>query len=59
MGGLALKRVFALTPGGLMGMPGNAVHAGDFFGRVTPHISGASDRVSYLQLQMIMKGTIT
>ena len=30
MGGLSLKRVLALTPGGSMGMPGNEVHAGKF-----------------------------
>jgi len=30
MGGLSLKRVFALTPGGTMGMPDGAVHAGKF-----------------------------
>jgi hypothetical protein len=30
MGGLSLKRVLALTPGGSMGMPGNAVRAGKF-----------------------------
>ena len=30
MGSLSLKRVFALTPGGSMGMPGNAVRAGKF-----------------------------
>ncbi len=30
MGGLSLKRVFALTPGGAMGMPGHAVRAGQF-----------------------------
>jgi len=30
MGGLTLKRVFALTPGGSMGMPGPAVRAGKF-----------------------------
>ena len=30
MGGLSLKRVFALTPGGSMGMPGNAVRAAKF-----------------------------
>ncbi|MFA7172023.1 MAG: multicopper oxidase domain-containing protein [Kiritimatiellia bacterium] len=30
MGGLSLKRVFALTPGGSMGMSGNAVRAGKF-----------------------------
>jgi len=30
MGGLSLKRVLALTPGGTMGMPGNAVRAGKF-----------------------------
>jgi len=30
MGGLSFKRVFALTPGGSMGMPGNAVRTGKF-----------------------------
>ncbi len=30
MGDLTLKRVFALTPGGSMGMPGHAVRAGKF-----------------------------
>lgn len=30
MGGLSLKRVLALTPGGSMGMPGNEVRAGKF-----------------------------
>ena len=30
MGGISLKRVLALTPGGSMGMPGNAVRAGKF-----------------------------
>jgi len=30
MGGLSLKRAFALTPGGSMGMPGHAVRAGTF-----------------------------
>ncbi len=30
MGGLSLKRVFALTPGGAMGMSGHAVRAGKF-----------------------------
>jgi hypothetical protein len=30
MGSLTLKRVLALTPGGSMGMPGNAVRAGKF-----------------------------
>jgi CopA family copper-resistance protein len=30
MGGLTIKRVLALTPGGSMGMPGNAVRAGNF-----------------------------
>jgi FtsP/CotA-like multicopper oxidase with cupredoxin domain len=30
MGGLTLKRVLALTPGGSMGMPGSAVRAGKF-----------------------------
>lgn len=30
MGGLSLKRVLALTPGGAMGMPGHAVRAGKF-----------------------------
>lgn len=30
MGGLSLRRVLALTPGGSMGMPGHAVHAGKF-----------------------------
>ena len=30
MGALSLKRVFALTPGGSMGMPGHAVRAGKF-----------------------------
>ncbi|NQU11901.1 multicopper oxidase domain-containing protein, partial [bacterium] len=30
MGGLSLKRVLALTPGGSMGMPGNEVGAGKF-----------------------------
>jgi CopA family copper-resistance protein len=30
MGGLTLKRVLALTPGGSMGMPGHAVRAGKF-----------------------------
>jgi hypothetical protein len=30
MGGLSLKRVLALTPGGSMGMPGNEVDAGMF-----------------------------
>lgn len=30
MGGLSLKRVLALTPGGSMGMPGNEVQAGKF-----------------------------
>jgi len=30
MGDLSIKRVLALTPGGSMGMPGNAVHAGKF-----------------------------
>jgi FtsP/CotA-like multicopper oxidase with cupredoxin domain len=30
MGGLTLKRVLALTPGGSMGMPGDAVRAGKF-----------------------------
>ncbi|HEX2770487.1 MAG TPA: multicopper oxidase domain-containing protein [Geobacteraceae bacterium] len=30
MGGLSLKRVLALTPGGSMGMPGNEVRAGRF-----------------------------
>jgi CopA family copper-resistance protein len=30
MGGLTLKRVLALTPGGAMGMPGSAVRAGKF-----------------------------
>lgn len=30
MGGLTLKRVLALTPGGSMGMPGRAVRAGEF-----------------------------
>ncbi len=30
MGGLTIKRVLALTPGGTMGMPGNAVRAGKF-----------------------------
>ncbi len=30
MGGLSLKRVLALTPGGSMGMPGSAVRAGKF-----------------------------
>ena len=30
MGGLSLKRVFALTPGGAMGMPDRAVRAGKF-----------------------------
>jgi hypothetical protein len=30
MGGLMVKRVLALTPGGSMGMPGNAVRAGKF-----------------------------
>lgn len=30
MGGLSIKRVLALTPGGSMGMPGSAVRAGKF-----------------------------
>lgn len=30
MGGLTIKRVLALTPGGSMGMPGSAVRAGKF-----------------------------
>jgi CopA family copper-resistance protein len=30
MGGLSLKRVLALTPGGAMGLPGHAVRAGKF-----------------------------
>jgi CopA family copper-resistance protein len=30
MGGLTLKQVLALTPGGSMGMPDHAVHAGNF-----------------------------
>jgi hypothetical protein len=30
MGGISLKRVLALTPGGSMGMPGNEVRAGKF-----------------------------
>ena len=30
MGGLSLKRVLALTPGGSMGLPGHAVRAGKF-----------------------------
>lgn len=30
MGGLSLKRVLALTPGGSMGMPGNKVRSGKF-----------------------------
>ncbi len=30
MGGLSLKKVFALTPGGTMGMPSRAVRAGKF-----------------------------
>jgi len=30
MGGISLKRLFALTPGGSMGMPGNEVSAGKF-----------------------------
>jgi FtsP/CotA-like multicopper oxidase with cupredoxin domain len=39
MGGLTIKRVLAVTPGGSMGMPGNAVRAGKFD---QPGINGMS-----------------